>query len=116
MISAPDNATDRGLPEILNQCVVPAEVVTYLKDVCGISSLQLLLSYVVREQFETEWAEVFKTKFVEKTEGEALFTKEQQRLYITKVRAAYNVTLTAESPIAERMVKKDVDAVQGDIE
>ena len=103
---------DGGFSEVLDKAAVPEDLKKYLTDTCGVDTLQLLLGYVVRAQYETELAAIVKDQFKVK-EG---FTAEQQRLYVSKLRGAYRTAMDVEEAMKGQAAKRLQENSELDLE
>ena len=119
-------ADDQGLVQVYTASSLPGPVVAYLTESCQIKSITDLVMYVATSTWEKEIADVVKGKFPVKeakaaTEGAAAvlaFTAEQQRLYVSRARAAYKLALdVAEKAKNEqnKTIEKD-DAEHPDVD
>ena len=79
------------MSKVLETAQVQATVVTYLKDTCNIATTTDLINYFAEAAFETEVKEVL----VEKFPVSDTFKTEEQRLYISRLRAAYRLAQEA---------------------
>lgn len=86
---------DQGLKQVLEVSQVQDVVRTYLTEACGIKTTTDLLGYFAAATFEAEIKEVLTDKFpVTET-----FKAETQRLYVSRLRAAYKLGVDTDKRI-----------------
>ena len=111
---------DQGLLQILRTTLVQQEVIDYLMKVCELQTTSYLLGYVGHATYESELADIIKKRFPEKAaegEGSPGFPVEKQRLYITKLRAAFKMALEVQDRVTKAKEKPDTPEEAGaDIE
>ena len=91
-------AADQGLQEILEAAQCQDAVQLYLKETCGMATTSDLISYFGKATYEQEVTELLKAKFPV-ADG---FPIETQRLYITRVRAAYRIATEVGDRVASK--------------
>ena len=107
-----------SLGQVFEKAEVPQPLATYITDTCMVTTVDDFLSYVVRGKFEEELKDVVVERFpvVEAAENVTAFTIQQQRLYITKLRAAYRLAVEAEAQANAAKERNQADKVETDME
>ena len=83
------DASDQGLAQILEVSQVHEPVIKYLKEDCGLKTTTDLLGYFAESSFESEIKALIEAKFEVKED----FKLETQRLYISRLRAAFKLSM-----------------------
>ena len=113
-----------GLRDVLAQAEVPTLLMDYISDVWLIKRLEDFLCYVVKSSYEQEWCDVVKAAFPvvaarEASEGQPAveaFTDPMQRIWISKLRAAYAVALRSFDAVEDATQKAKDDKMETDME
>ena len=103
---------DQGLAEILKQAQVQEEVVEYITTTCELNTTTDLLNYFPKATFETEVADLIKDKFGVTPSRPV----ERQRLYISRLRSAFQLAHEVRDRIIKAKDQPDDDNQNPDIE
>ena len=98
---------DQGLQQIYESTQVQNPVSVYLSEVCGVATTTDLLGYFAVGTFEAEIKDVLAAKFpvTPATEGTPAMTIELQRLYISRLRAAFKLAMETDKRIKAEAAK-----------
>ena len=99
---------DQGLQQIYESAQVQKPVSDYLSDLCGVATTTDLLGYFAVSTFEAEIKEVLAAKFpvvAATDEGPPEMKIETQRLYISRLRAAFKLAMETDRRIKAEAAK-----------